>query len=454
MRSGASAMGQARASSIRRGDVLAKGEADEEGGGPEAARLAHEKARSEAVWPGHKGGDVGRGADGQLHVIGVPRAQLVGGGERESDVPSPWCAERHTLRALRTTCFGAPSVRPLRSGTVLPAMGARAVASSMIACRLSCAAGATMEAAGLAGATPLPVLAKEGAPGMGASQTPVTAAHALATEATSLAARSGSPNVAGCAGRENTTFQRRSWYRRMRAAAGRGPCSVLDSSVPTRSRLTLAPSASCGYGRDAVRSASRAPGRRAASYADFRRGGGVDEGGVQRKAVAGGEAQGAQHAQRVVQERGRRRQRRADEAGAQVGKALAGEVLHLARVDVVEEGVDGEVAARRVLLWRANLLRGGVSAALGAAGAGHVRRWGCGSPRRIARSGGSQSRWRCRRCASWPSPGACSAPGWPGCGPRDWPSRPCPGRARARVPRSRSPRCRRARRRCRATPIP
>mmetsp|Transcript_23711 Transcript_23711/g.52041 ORF Transcript_23711/g.52041 Transcript_23711/m.52041 type:complete len:235 (-) Transcript_23711:644-1348(-) len=57
-----------------------------------------------------------------------------------------------------------------------------------------------------------------------------------------------------------------------------------------------------------------------------------------------------QHPQGVIKERLHRRQGCPDDARPQVIKPPASQVLHTAGVDVVEHGVDGEVAAVRVLL--------------------------------------------------------------------------------------------------------
>mmetsp|Transcript_38950 Transcript_38950/g.121696 ORF Transcript_38950/g.121696 Transcript_38950/m.121696 type:complete len:363 (+) Transcript_38950:581-1669(+) len=73
---------------------------------------------------------------------------------------------------------------------------------------------------------------------------------------------------------------------------------------------------------------------------------------VQAEAQARPEAQGPQHPQRVVPEGLARGERRPQDAPREVREAAAREVLHAARVDVVEEGVAREVAALRVLQGR------------------------------------------------------------------------------------------------------
>ena len=71
-------------------------------------------------------------------------------------------------------------------------------------------------------------------------------------------------------------------------------------------------------------------------------------GHVDVESEARSEARGAQNAERVVPEGFGCGARSADDARGEVGDA-AHEVLHLCRVHVVEQRVDGEVASQRVL---------------------------------------------------------------------------------------------------------
>ena len=98
----------------------------------------------------------------------------------------------------------------------------------------------------------------------------------------------------------------------------------------------------------------------------------VQRRGLDREAEAGGEADGAQHAQPIFGDARSGVADGADDAGAQVG--LAGdEVDHLARQGVEEERVDGEVAAERVLPRRAEV-HGARPPAVDVGGVGAERR--------------------------------------------------------------------------------
>lgn len=130
----------------------------------------------------------------------------------------------------------------------------------------------------------------------------------------------------------------------------------------------------------------------------------LKESRIQRVSKPGGKANHSQDSQGIVQEGQQGAQGRPNQAILQVLEPRSRPILDGLGVDVVEEGVDGDVPSAGILLRTPKRLQ---------TKSPSVLRWkrGCGMPRHKPLLANSQSPIQCQRGASWRWLGAWTAPG-------------------------------------------